>query len=123
MILKTNATTKGARRLLPSTGWKRKSRPCAVSMKSSATKRKARRSGSQFLFGMLPASGSTFRTRSEEHTSELQSHSDLHSFPTRRSSDLLCSEHEKLSYKKKSQEKWFSIFVWDVAGFRFYVSD
>src|SRR5476649_2077486 len=30
-------------------------------------------------------------SRSEEHTSELQSHSDLHSFPTRRSSDLfLC---------------------------------
>src|SRR5476649_2579715 len=28
------------------------------------------------------------RYRSEEHTSELQSHSDLHSFPTRRSSDL-----------------------------------
>src|SRR5215211_5532250 len=28
------------------------------------------------------------RHRSEEHTSELQSHSDLHSFPTRRSSDL-----------------------------------
>src|SRR5579875_1886941 len=28
-------------------------------------------------------------SRSEEHTSELQSHSDLHSFPTRRSSDLL----------------------------------
>src|SRR5882672_1483375 len=28
------------------------------------------------------------RWRSEEHTSELQSHSDLHSFPTRRSSDL-----------------------------------
>src|SRR5476649_675905 len=28
-------------------------------------------------------------TRSEEHTSELQSHSDLHSFPTRRSSDLV----------------------------------
>src|SRR5438034_1377768 len=27
-------------------------------------------------------------SRSEEHTSELQSHSDLHSFPTRRSSDL-----------------------------------
>src|SRR6266540_2915676 len=27
--------------------------------------------------------------RSEEHTSELQSHHDLHSFPTRRSSDLL----------------------------------
>src|SRR5215211_7040647 len=29
--------------------------------------------------------------RSEEHTSELQSHSDLHSFPTRRSSDLKVS--------------------------------
>src|SRR5476649_739691 len=28
--------------------------------------------------------------RSEEHTSELQSHRDLHSFPTRRSSDLPC---------------------------------
>src|ERR1035437_8574084 len=26
--------------------------------------------------------------RSEEHTSEIQSHRDLHSFPTRRSSDL-----------------------------------
>src|ERR687893_613483 len=33
--------------------------------------------------------GSRRRTsRSEEHTSELQSHRDLHSFPTRRSSDL-----------------------------------
>src|SRR5882672_1695037 len=31
--------------------------------------------------------------RSEEHTSELQSHSDLHSFPTRRSSDLLFDYH------------------------------
>src|SRR5438034_275181 len=29
------------------------------------------------------------RSRSEEHTSELQSHSDLFSFPTRRSSDLV----------------------------------
>src|SRR5476649_519947 len=29
-----------------------------------------------------------FNGRSEEHTSELQSHRDLHSFPTRRSSDL-----------------------------------
>src|SRR5476649_1063986 len=32
--------------------------------------------------------GIEFPKRSEEHTSELQSHSDLHSFPTRRSSDL-----------------------------------
>src|SRR5882672_6164123 len=31
--------------------------------------------------------------RSEEHTSELQSHSDLHSFPTRRSSDLCRGAH------------------------------
>src|SRR5476649_2033772 len=31
-------------------------------------------------------------SRSEEHTSELQSHRDLHSFPTRRSSDL-CSKY------------------------------
>src|SRR5579875_2927330 len=30
----------------------------------------------------------TADARSEEHTSELQSHRDLHSFPTRRSSDL-----------------------------------
>src|SRR5476649_1189824 len=31
--------------------------------------------------------------RSEEHTSELQSHRDLHSFPTRRSSDLRGGAH------------------------------
>src|SRR5882672_3278400 len=35
-----------------------------------------------------PGSASACPDRSEEHTSELQSHSDLHSFPTRRSSDL-----------------------------------
>src|SRR5215204_525508 len=36
-----------------------------------------------------PTASRTSRApRSEEHTSELQSHSDLHSFPTRRSSDL-----------------------------------
>src|SRR5476649_1447167 len=33
----------------------------------------------------------THADRSEEHTSELQSHRDLHSFPTRRSSDLACT--------------------------------
>src|SRR5476649_1583567 len=32
--------------------------------------------------------GDDHHERSEEHTSELQSHRDLHSFPTRRSSDL-----------------------------------
>src|SRR5476649_2394299 len=35
-----------------------------------------------------PLAGYVLEHRSEEHTSELQSHRDLHSFPTRRSSDL-----------------------------------
>src|SRR5260221_604454 len=35
--------------------------------------------------------------RSEEHTSELQSHRDLHSFPTRRSSDLRAVSHSPIS--------------------------
>src|SRR5476649_2768394 len=35
-----------------------------------------------------PSAARGGRPRSEEHTSELQSHRDLHSFPTRRSSDL-----------------------------------
>src|SRR5476649_1356289 len=35
-----------------------------------------------------PNTRSSSTPRSEEHTSELQSHRDLHSFPTRRSSDL-----------------------------------
>src|SRR5882672_3180208 len=35
--------------------------------------------------------------RSEEHTSELQSHRDLHSFPTRRSSDLTYSPRRRES--------------------------
>src|SRR5579875_3776582 len=39
--------------------------------------------------GWLARPGRWASQRSEEHTSELQSHSDLHSFPTRRSSDLL----------------------------------
>src|SRR5476649_1069392 len=37
--------------------------------------------------------------RSEEHTSELQSHRDLHSFPTRRSSDLSCSAPWQIARK------------------------
>src|SRR5476649_2634219 len=45
------------------------------------------------LIGILMNDGgqggySQFPWRSEEHTSELLSHRDLHSFPTRRSSDL-----------------------------------
>src|SRR5579875_178133 len=44
--------------------------------------------------------------RSEEHTSELQSHSDLPSFPTRRSSDLLSdvpgSRHSLACHKRSA---------------------
>src|SRR5476649_44789 len=40
------------------------------------------------LFDMLEVPVFGREERSEEHTSELQSHRDLHSFPTRRSSDL-----------------------------------
>src|SRR5579875_1911612 len=41
------------------------------------------------LGGLADGGGDGHRaSRSEEHTSELQSHRDLHSFPTRRSSDL-----------------------------------
>src|ERR1044072_7351308 len=49
-----------------------------------------------------PSIGSTPTTakyRSEEHTSELQSHRYLHSFPTRRSSDLpksISQNHHKV---------------------------
>src|SRR5476649_831447 len=42
--------------------------------------------------------------RSEEHTSELQSHSDLHSFPTRRSSDLSVSEYSDIREKNTEAE-------------------
>src|SRR5882672_10847431 len=50
-------------------------------------------------FSIADPNFSRASTRSEEHTSELQSHRDLHSFPTRRSSDLLyqdsrCKSHE-----------------------------
>src|SRR5476649_277633 len=38
---------------------------------------------------VLAGSAAPLAARSEEHTSELQSHRDLHSFPTRRSSDLV----------------------------------
>src|SRR5947207_833889 len=47
--------------------------------------------------------------RSEEHTSELQSHSDLHSFPTRRSSDLnRSSSHRTPSGLRYSQNRKFA---------------
>src|SRR5260221_180482 len=41
------------------------------------------------------------RWRSEEHTSELQSHRDLHSFPTRRSSDLCDHSIVKVNISEK----------------------
>src|SRR5476649_816413 len=40
------------------------------------------------ITGGAPVGDDGMPSRSEEHTSELQSHRDLHSFPTRRSSDL-----------------------------------
>src|ERR1035437_5058302 len=43
--------------------------------------------------------GLTADGRSEEHTSELQSHRYLHSFPTRRSSDLRTSPTSRGSYR------------------------
>src|SRR5919202_101258 len=46
--------------------------------------------------------------RSEEHTSELQSHRDLHSFPTRRSSDLIKSEHDMGPYRSAIAELQFN---------------
>src|SRR5476649_1583510 len=45
---------------------------------------------------MIGSNGNNAGIRSEEHTSELQSHSDLHSFPTRRSSDLLRKERVEM---------------------------
>src|SRR5476649_2319426 len=47
-----------------------------------------RRDLRRWLGGHGGQRGAARRARSEEHTSELQSHRDLHSFPTRRSSDL-----------------------------------
>src|SRR5476649_1204070 len=43
--------------------------------------------------------------RSEEHTSELQSHRDLHSFPTRRSSDL-GGDERSLSHGVEPDWRW-----------------
>src|SRR5476649_838945 len=46
---------------------------------------------------------SQLAARSEEHTSELQSHRDLHSFPTRRSSDLSATNRSPCSNGTKSR--------------------
>src|SRR5882672_7823744 len=51
--------------------------------------------------------GKATASRSEEHTSELQSHSDLHSFPTRRSSDLLPTDGNQCATMVSSFEHLF----------------
>src|SRR5882672_2971350 len=62
---------------------------CVRSSRQSARVRQARpRRPRRRLCRRLPPRRVPVAVRSEEHTSELQSHSDLHSFPTRRSSDL-----------------------------------
>src|SRR5476649_2437083 len=45
------------------------------------------------------------QARSEEHTSELQSHRDLHSFPTRRSSDLLFPERTECFLERSGRRR------------------
>src|SRR5882672_8434333 len=64
--------------------WRCGSTPEAAGSSSTRTSRWARLSAGRWR---LPWTASI--RRSEEHTSELQSHRDLHSFPTRRSSDLV----------------------------------
>src|SRR5476649_602205 len=60
-----------------------------LSEKALATPELSRLAAQVTLFS-AGGEGHDPKARSEEHTSELQSHSDLHSFPTRRSSDLAC---------------------------------
>src|SRR5260221_711871 len=64
--------------------------PRAVSPARAAALIAAVPSGVQRVGLLVDADDALIRAvlRSEEHTSELQSHRDLHSFPTRRSSDL-----------------------------------
>src|SRR5882672_5962937 len=45
--------------------------------------------------------------RSEEHTSELQSHRDLHSFPTRRSSDLADRRRDHHGGLQRADLQWY----------------
>src|SRR6202049_4246950 len=57
--------------------------------------------------------------RSEEHTSELQSHRDLHSFPTRRSSDLATLMLQIIETRIISVISWYHLafFVISIAMF------
>src|SRR5882672_2792999 len=57
--------------------------PCGRAAACQRRRRPAGGVGADQIQSSLP-----YRNRSEEHRSELQSHRDLHSFPTRRSSDL-----------------------------------
>src|SRR5579875_1270713 len=63
-----------------------------ISLRTSAAVRQAAAATASARAGPLSAAKAKASVaeafRSEEHTSELQSHRDLHSFPTRRSSDL-----------------------------------
>src|SRR5215204_5082782 len=61
--------------------------PTVSSTKSSTFAKSATFARRSFSSKSRPSSFTTGASRSEEHTSELQSHRDLHSFPTRRSSD------------------------------------
>src|SRR5882672_10528828 len=78
-------------------------RACSLPRRSRATIAAWPAFGSAFHAGWCSRDCQDFRrisgsaTRSEEHTSELQSHSDLHSFPTRRSSDLLESDDRRVA--------------------------
>src|SRR5438034_84820 len=68
-----------------------------------------KRSGSSTVHSQSSrATGACFR--SEEHTSELQSHSDLvclHSFPTRRSSDLIGSVYRRLGKWQMALDEFY----------------
>src|SRR5215204_82456 len=56
-------------------------------------------------FRLLRSMVSPLVSRSEEHTSELQSHRDLHSFPTRRSSDLDASGFDRLDVPAEEHDR------------------
>src|SRR5882672_1092875 len=55
--------------------------------------------------------------RSEEHTSELQSHRDLHSFPTRRSSDLTAPVTSDLGYMPAFRDSFTDGQVAELASY------
>src|ERR1035437_1659953 len=75
----------------------RVSTPCGGGSRSRRSCRRWRNSGSALSRSVL---------RSEEHTSELQSRRDLHSFPTRRASDLVAAlqSESSLWWREPEQE-------------------